>query len=133
MEIRVMMDSNIWISGLMFEGNENDLIDKLLLGDFKIYTCHTVQVEVIRALVRKFQNSNGMILYFKSYADISMIEVSEREKVEPFDDDDLRILDTAIRSDCDFFITGDKRILSWGSFGKLQIVRTVDMLRIIEE
>jgi predicted nucleic acid-binding protein len=90
-------------------------------------------MEVIRALIRKFQKSHGKISYFKSYVDISMIEVPEREKVEPFDDDDLRIIDAAIRSDCDYFITGDKRILSWGSFGNLRIVRTVDILDIVKQ
>ena len=108
------------------------LIDKLFSEEWDIVTCLTVKQEVFRTLERKFKISSSSLSYFKSYLEDITIEVPEREPIEPFDDNDLRILDTAIKSSCDYFITGDKRILSWGSFGRLQIIRTVEMLDIIE-
>jgi putative PIN family toxin of toxin-antitoxin system len=129
---KVMIDSNTWISGLIFRRNEMVLIDSLISEEFRILTCQTVKQEVIRTLARKFNISPSRISYFESYLDNNTIEIPEREAKVPFDDNDLRILDTAIRSDCDYFITGDKRLLGWGSFGKLQIIRTVEMLEIIE-
>jgi putative PIN family toxin of toxin-antitoxin system len=129
---RVMIDSNTWISALIFQGNEKVLIDLLISKDFIIHTCRTVRQEVARILIRKFPVTQSGLESFESFLNSNTIEVPEIEKVEPFNDDDLRIMDAAIRSGCDYFVTGDKRILEWGSFGSLQIVKTAEMLKMVE-
>jgi putative PIN family toxin of toxin-antitoxin system len=129
---RVMIDSNIWISGLLFFGNELELLYILIFGQSEIVTCRSVLLEVNNAMRSKFGMTEIKAEAIWNLMNEVTEQIPEREMVDPFDDDELRILDAAIRSDCDYFVTGDKTILNWGSFGKLQVVRTVEMLKMIE-
>lgn len=129
---RVMVDSNVWISGFLCNGNEMSAILELILRNNDIIVCKTILEEVRAILATRFQiepESIDQILDLIS--DLSTIW-EERLRTDPFKENDLRIFDTAVRSSCDFFLTCDKFLLRIKSFGKLEVMTPRSFLLLIK-
>ena len=52
--MRVILDSNVIVSGLNFPGNERLILDLTLRGRFELYLSPFILEEVAGVLVRKF-------------------------------------------------------------------------------
>ncbi len=134
-KIRVVLDSNVLISGLNFRGRE---WATLVLGeDGKIEVCLSdfILDEVSRTLQRKFGYS----------AVAAQVEIDDLCQwvniVEPTvvvegvcrDADDDRILECCLECNADYLVTGDRDLLVLGEFRGTGIVDAGAFLRIYEE
>lgn len=107
--MKVFLDTNVWLSATIFSG----LCEELLLQSAErgaLYSSLLIQVEAHEVLKRKFPKTpNACDLFDASFQAAQLIADSD----EPGDDNDRRLVATAIAAGMDLFVTGDKRVLGW--------------------
>jgi len=131
--MKVVLDTNIYLSGLIFPKSKPALI--ILLAkqkQFSIYISQFILDEIRRNLLVKFNCKDANIQFIINdiiqYAKI--ITPSKRVKLITQKKDDNLILDCAIAAQGDFLITGDKKhILPLKKIGRTKIVSAAEFLK----
>ena len=111
--MRVVLDTNVIVSGLNFPGNERLVLNLARRGRFTLYLSLFVLLEVRSVLVRKFGWKVGIsdraIRMLRVSATI--IEPQQLPDVIEHNEADNRILACAMESAADYLVTGDRRHL----------------------
>ena len=115
---RVVIDSNVIISGLFFKGNEMEILDQAVSGDFKTLISPEILKEVETVILRKFEGIRTFLdalKLFELFLDMAKMVPGERyeclipqSKKMLRDVKDVPILAMALFSKPDFLVTGDK-------------------------
>ena len=118
--LRVVLDTNVIISGLLFDGNERQTLNLGRNGRIQIYLSPFILSEVDGVLRRKFQHSAGQsaarLAEIRRWARI--IEPAQSVSAISRKDADNRILECCLECRADYLVTGDRRdLLPLGSFG----------------
>ena len=107
--MRVVLDTNVIISGLIYRGNERRVIDLAENGRFELILSPFILDEVERVMARKFQRDSQEIV--RDIADLRriaiIIEPETLSDAVPGGHADNRILDCAAAAEADFLVTGD--------------------------
>jgi len=121
----VVVDTNVWISGLEFDKNRGKptlALEKAANQDV-IATCREIEDEIIRVLTEKFHwHSHHARAVLESML-LGSISVQLQGTVKLCRDpkDDI-FLECAARSHADFLIAGDKDLLVLGQYKGTQII-----------
>lgn len=112
--MRVVFDTNIYISALLFPGSYPEFIlDRALQGDFDLYISNFVLEEFSRILRAKFKLSSRQIEKYLRHLKAFTITVKTKSKINIIKEskDDNRILELAIDAKAAYLVTGDKKHL----------------------
>lgn len=126
--MRVMLDTNILISIAIFNSNKlKELLIKICDNHTLVLSSYIIE-ELEEVVNRKFPNQKMSLrkfLYQLPYElNYTPLDVINNSEIEIRDPKDLPILNSAIVSDVDIFITGDK------DFEEVQIEKPVIMTAI---
>jgi putative PIN family toxin of toxin-antitoxin system len=127
--MRLVLDTNIVASGLLWNGTPARIIDSAQVGAIEIYTSRILLAELTRILKRaKFDKVvaasglgiEGLVL---GYAELALI-------VEPLpitptiiaDPDDDHVLACAFSAQVDLIVSGDKHLLDLEMFQDIKII-----------
>ena len=61
-KLKVLLDTNIWISGIIFSGNEEKIVDYAFDGKFKSIIPFQLIDEFKRVMIEKFRLSHDDVL-----------------------------------------------------------------------
>lgn len=111
--MRVMLDTNVLISGMVFHGPERRLLDTILKNDHVLVLCEQTKTEAEMVLLRKFSASKRFLQNFLKLFRVELISPPSRAEIEKAgslirDPKDAPILAGAIIARPDLFVTGDK-------------------------
>lgn len=129
--IRVVLDTNIIISALVFGGKPRAVLDliirKKILGGISEALFNELQNVLGR---NKFELTGG---YVKIATDsllavFEQVTPEERVSLVAADPDDNRILECAADFNADFIVTGDKHLLQIDDFRGIKIVTPADFI-----
>lgn len=126
--MRVLLDSNVWMSGFATHGLCADLIRLALrrhgLGDSTLLLCEAVRVETLRILREKFGASeNDLDPVRTAMAWAEDVAAAAWDPPEGFPDpDDAAIVGAALAAGAELFVTGDKALLALTEIDGLPIV-----------
>lgn len=133
--MRVVFDTNIFVSGLNFLGNEHKLLSLADQKRFELFISPFILEELEGVLDRKFNWSHEDFLetveelYESSY----VIEPQQLPEVISGGHPDNRILECAVGAAADYLVTGDKRhLLPLREYRGIKIVTTTQFLSILE-
>ena len=124
-EVRVVADTNVLISALLFGGSPEQIFLAALRGDIQLLSTLPILKELEKVLIGKFKLSAGFI---KDTLDLveevaEIVETTSRIKVILHPDEDNRVLECAIDGRADFIVTGDtKHILPLKEFEGIRIL-----------
>ena len=111
--MRVVLDTNVIVSGLNFPGNERLVLDLARRGRYALVLSPFVLHEVRGVLVRKFgweeTISDRAIAMLRNSATI--VEPRQVPQVIENNEGDNRILACAMELNADYLVTGDRRHL----------------------
>ncbi len=111
--MRVVLDTNVIVSGLNFPGNERQVLELALRGRFELCLSAFILDEVSGVLERKFgwteEQSAQAINALRNAA--SIIEPQQRPDVIPDGHPDNRILECVSSANAQYLVTGDRRHL----------------------
>ncbi len=132
-ETRVVLDSNIYISAIMFGGKPLRAVQLAEQGAFILLISVPLQAEVIRTLAKKFSYSSAMIQMSCNRVWNVAKEIAPVIRVDLCrDDDDNRILECAIEGDAHYIVTGDRDLLDMPAVSQYTILNVDEFLRIMQ-
>ncbi len=131
--LKIVLDTNIYISGIFWEGLPRIILDLACDGKIEVFVSPAIFKELHNVLTgKKFflsQNESGRILKdILSY--ITPVTPGISEKIEIPDQRDVIILETALSGKVDYLITGDPHLLNLHIFKGIRIVRAREFLSL---
>ena len=135
--MRILFDSNVLISALVFDGNElKAILNSLDEGHALIISEH-IEEEILRVMLEKFPAHSKL---FHEFISMAGFEIIAREKyIDKMDDynivrdkHDRHILACANLTKCNFIISGDKDLLVLKKFKNIQILNAKDFIGLLK-
>ena len=131
--IKLVLDSNVIISGIVFGGKPRKLLQHVIEGRLELYLSKEIINEVIEILRKKFKYPHRMLLAVDNeLASISII-VEPDIKVDFIteDEDDNKILECALSAECDYIVSGDHHLSSIKNYQSIEIKSISEFLDMI--
>ncbi len=127
---RVVFDTNIWLSGLLFGGNAEKLLELFIVGDLVVVCSEELVSELRRVVARKFPLFSPQLSLLEASIrkDAWLVQIGHQPISVCRDPDDNMILETALVGSCSHIITGDDDLLSIGEYEGVQICKASHFL-----
>ena len=133
--MRVVLDTNVIVSGLNFPGNERLVLELALRGRFELYLSTFIMEEAAGELGRKFDwDAERSSLALRTLGNAARIIYPRRlpELIEGGHADN-RILECAVEASADYLVTGDRRhLLPLGTHEGVRILNAPRFLSALE-
>jgi len=129
---KVILDANVYISALGYEGNEREVLRRCITKEFLLYLSEDIFKEIERVLeYPKFNFTQAQKDSLKLILSEVGVLMSPTRKLHLLSDDpsDNKYLETAIASGADFLITGDAHLLKIKKIGETKILRAAEFLK----
>ena len=130
--MRVVADTNVLISALLFGGVSDQVFLAGLRGEIQLITSDPLLKELERVLKNKFKLDvhfvREVIDEVRNVAEV--VEVSSHIDVISHPDEDNRVLECAVDGRADFIVTGDtKHILPLKEYRGIKILSPSEFIR----
>ena len=131
--MKVVFDTNIFISGIFWKGSSNKVITHWKEGKFTLVASLEAVSEIIKVLKDfKIRLSDEMI---KGRVDLivgNSITVEPKEKIAIVKDDpkDNIFIETAVAGNADYIISQDSHLLKLKEFRGIKIITPEDLINI---
>lgn len=130
MTVRVVFDTNIYISALAIPGgNAEDAYLEAVRGTFELYTSVAILTETARVLQTKFDWADDKVR--EAVQDIGQVATVLRPRpiLHILDDEpDNRILECAIAAQAEFVVSGDRHLLALKQHADITMISLADFL-----
>jgi putative PIN family toxin of toxin-antitoxin system len=132
---RVVLDTNVYISALMFGGPPGAVLDLALLQSFRSIMSPALLDELDEKLRLKFEVSaeDTAIIRRKLESIAEMVWPDKKLQVIEDDPDDNRVLECAVKGNATYIVTGDRHLLKLGSYEGIRIITVRQFLNEAEE
>ena len=131
---RVTLDSNIYISALVFGGKPKRVLEMAIEGRVEIAISDAIIEEVRRHLPAKFgwsdERTTEAVESINEYA----VHVTPSLQIDavPADPDDNRVLECAVEAASDVIVSGDLDLVRIGSYAGIPIQTVSEFLQAFE-
>ena len=123
--MRVVLDTNVVVSAILFGGKPRQILEAALAGHFRICLSDPMAAELHGVLGRPKFGFRGQIVQnivseLSSLAE--WVTPQHHSHLVKDDPDDNHVIDCAIEADADYLVSGDRHLLKIGTCGKTQIL-----------
>jgi uncharacterized protein len=122
--LRVVLDSNVIVSGLGWSGPPARIVDAALDGRLELLTSQALLTELRRVLaypkLAKVIDSAEQLVDLVEASSVVVHPVGVLEVVD--DESDNRVLEAAVEGAADYIVSGDAHLLGLGSFQGIPIM-----------
>ena len=130
---RIVIDTNIYISGIFWGGKPRAIVDLGRSGQVLIFTSLEIEEEVEKKLKTKFglsdEEAAQILLDFSTFT--VPVKVSRRIAVIADGQDDDKFIECAVASRAGVIVSGDKHLLDLKEYEGIEIMKAADFLSII--
>ena len=130
--MRVVADTNILVSALLFGGTSEQVFLAGLRGEIQLLTSLPLLKEFEKVLKEKFKLNIHLVReIIEEVMEVAeIVEVSAHIKAISYPDEDNRVLECAVDGKADFIVTGDtKHILPLKEYGGIKILSASEFLK----
>jgi len=121
--IRVVLDTNVYISALVFGGVPRKLIELVEVGAFRLVFSQSIRQETERILRQKFHWAKQRVASAcQPLWELAEIVTPTGEISVAVDLDDNRILECALEAGASVLVTGDDHLLRLKQFKNIPIL-----------
>ena len=128
---KVVLDTNILISDLLFGGKPQQVIDLAKAGKIQVIISPYILKELEYKLTKKFKFPSAKVK--KTIREVKrfckIVKVEDKLKGVCSDPTDDAIIETAVNAGAGFLITGDHDLLNLKRYGKVQILTPAQFLK----
>ena len=137
--MRVVADTNIVVSGLMWRGNPRRILDAARTGEIQLLTTVALLAELEDVLGRdKFAvrlvsaavTPRDLVLGYAALA--SVIEPAEIDPVVLADPDDDAVIACAVAGHSEVIVSGDSHLLDLKQYQRIRIVTAAEFIAEIQ-
>ncbi len=133
-ELRVVIDTNVFISGLNFAGKPSEVLQLFWKGEIRVFISSFILKEIEKILREKFDWSEEQIQRILTRIKAKVIEVDPKIKLSVIKekDEDNRILECAIEGKTQYLISGDERhLLPLKEYQGIKILSPSEFLKFL--
>lgn len=122
--MRVVADTNVYISALMFGGLPGRFLDLALAGKFILLTSQAILDELDEKLRGKFAVSERDATVIRAKLESTAILANADFMLDavPDDPDDNRVLECAVAGKANYIVSGDRHLLRISSYEGIMIL-----------
>jgi putative PIN family toxin of toxin-antitoxin system len=123
--LRVVLDTNILISAILFGGKPRQILEKAIRGEIRLCLSEPILEELKEVLQRsKFDYSPEMIQFILTEltAIADFVNPSEIINVVLEDPEDNRILECAVEAKANYVISGDFHLLKLSKYLNIEVL-----------
>ena len=130
MQQRIVFDTNIYLSALIFGGNSRRVLEQSLQLGIGIIVSEEIFTEMRRVISRKFPEVEQEYTAFEMFlrTQTVMVPLGSIQVDICRDSKDNHIFETAILGSCSYIVTGDKDILTLEEYQKIRTVTPAQFL-----
>lgn len=129
--IWVVLDSNVYVSALIFGGNPRAILELAEEGRFEVSVSEPIQAEVERILAEKFSWPRVQVNEATSYLWTLARSINPQQSVtDCIDPDDNRVLECALEAHAQAIITGDNHLLRLHPYREISILAPKQFLEV---
>jgi putative PIN family toxin of toxin-antitoxin system len=133
--IRVVLDTNVFISGIVFNGIPRQILEHIIKGKIQCSVSEEILYEVNGVLAgKKFKyppHILRMVIYELESVTELVIPEFEINIIEK-DPSDNRILECAVTAGVEYIISGDSQLLELKEFEGIPILKPADFLSLFQ-
>jgi putative PIN family toxin of toxin-antitoxin system len=128
--MRVVLDTNILVSALFWDGNERAVLTECRKKRFELVLSPEILLEVERVLDKKFECPEERLTdYIRTLLAMSeLVFPGIKLDVIRRDPSDNRILECASCGNAEVIVTGNNDLLELGEYGAIQILTAKELL-----
>jgi putative PIN family toxin of toxin-antitoxin system len=128
--VRVVFDTNILVSALVFPGGQGEAALRRIIGEIdQLALSRPILDELLDVLGRKFARDAEELAHVAVFlSEIAVLVAPKRRLRVVKDEPDNRIIECAVASRADGIVTGDKALLALKSYGHARILTLRDYL-----
>jgi uncharacterized protein len=128
--VRVVFDTNIFISAFVFPGGRaEEAIRTIIEGPDVLVLSSSVIKETLAVLAAKFgQDKEALSRTAVMLADLAEIVKPSKRIAVLADDPDNRVLECALAGRAGYIVTGDKEMLKLGEYEGIKIITLKEFL-----
>lgn len=133
---RVVLDSNVFISAIVFGGKPRDILSLAISGKVKLALSGDILDEIRAVLTGKKFRYPARVLYSIEKEIVAISEIVDpKEEIQaiPRDPADNKVLACAVEAKSNYIISGDVHLLELGRFRNIKILSPEDFLREYEK
>ena len=131
MKLNLVFDTNILISGYLWDGKPRQAIQLVKSGNFRLIYCRESLEELVRVLTTKFGLAEKEI--YKIVVDLQTfgknINISSKEHPITNDLSDNLFINLAIDGDAKIIVSGDSHLLKLKAFKDIAIFSVSEFLK----
>jgi len=134
--MRVVLDTNVLVSGIHWSGDSEKILRDWFLGKFKLISSLQIIEEYVKTLASfKVPMDFKYISWWESLIVEKVILVMPKGSVNIVkeDADDNKFIEAAIEGNADYIITQDKHLLKLKEFKGIKIVTPKEFLKLFNE
>jgi len=122
--MKVVFDTNILVSALVFPGGRADIaLRRIIEARDRLLLSRAILDELLGILARKFSRDAEELAHVAVFlSDLSIAVKSRRKLAVLADEPDNRILECAVSGGADAIVTGDKALLELKTFRKVKLL-----------
>jgi putative PIN family toxin of toxin-antitoxin system len=131
---RVVVDTNVFISGLNFAGRPSEVLELLIKGEIEVFISPFILAELERILRDRFEWKTEQLHRALSRIRAKTILVQPKIRVSAIKekDDDNRILECAVEAKVEYLVSGDrKHLLPLREYQGVKISSPAEFMRIV--
>lgn len=131
--MKIVIDSNVWISALVFGGNPRRIFERAIVEGWTIVASEEIFTEIRRVMISKFAD---FVDDFESFQAVlrpytTIVQLGRIRVAISRDEDDNRVIETALIGDASHIITGDNDLLVLLNYKKIIILKPSDFLESV--
>lgn len=131
--IRITPDTNVLVSALFYDGKERALLQAAIDGRVRLVLSADIIDELTGVLDRKFKVDRDMtrdyVFRLAELADI--VEPRKLPDLSVRDRADAKIIECAYSGDSDYIVTGDRDLLSFKQYERINIISASALLKML--
>jgi putative PIN family toxin of toxin-antitoxin system len=131
---RVVLDTNVYISAILFGGKPRQVLEAAIKGIYSLYISENL-IDELRSVLRrpKFDfNVQAVELIIAELVSIAeLVEPSSYIDVIVDDPDDNRVLECATEANADYIVTGDSHLLRLLKYSHIKIIQVDEFLSLL--
>ncbi len=131
MAYKVVLDTNVLISAIVFGGKPRHILESIIRGKVGLAVSESILEEVKAVLAgRKFRFPSQVVHVVLTEIGSMSELVDPRVRINKIkkDPDDNRVLECAVESNADYIVSGDSHLLELGSFKGISIINPADFI-----
>lgn len=132
---RVVINTNVYISGIFWAGPSREVLDLARAGIIEVYTSQEILDELKEKLTKKFNldPEEADFFVFDMMTFTRQVTIQKKMVVVKEDPEDDKFIECVVECEADYLVSGDKHLLDLKTYGKTKIMKPKDFLDEVKQ